>query len=137
MWKFDKEKIGYVKTEDFHGALQLALDIKKEEASLILHTSVPFVGRCGSVAYRRWLADFCQTPRVDWQSYLNMNLLATGSREISLQHAEQGVKYMAATQSETLAQEKKKKKMLIAPLEDSSSNSTTQYPSVNFRRNRY
>jgi len=86
-WDFDKEKLGYVKTDDFHRALQIALGINKDQASLIL-SAIPFEGKCGSIAYRRWLAEFCRSPRVDWQSYLNMNLLANGSRELDMKHAE-------------------------------------------------
>ena len=45
MWKFDKEKIGYVKTDDFHGALQIALDIKKVQSTRLL-CFVPYSITC-------------------------------------------------------------------------------------------
>merc|ERR1719183_3468908 len=80
--------MGYVGTDEFRRTCQMTLQVGREQADLLLE-SVPFQGNCGSVAYRRWLAEFCRSPRVGWQSYLNMNLMATGSRELDLQHAEQ------------------------------------------------
>ena len=99
LWGFDQQKLGYVKTDDFHQCLQIALDISKEAASLVI-SQIPFEGKSGHIAYRRWVADFSRTPEVDWQSYLNTNLLAQGRRELDMQHATQAAIHQAKIQYE-------------------------------------
>jgi len=99
LWDYDKEKIGYVKTDDFHQCLQLALGITKQQASLLV-SSIPLQGDCGSIAYRRWIAEFSRSPRVGWQSYLNVTLLASGSREVDMQHADKAVTLKAKIETE-------------------------------------
>jgi len=97
LWGFDKQKLGYVSTDDFHRCLQISLDISKQSASLVIK-QIPFEGKSGSIAYRRWVSDFCRSPSIDWQSYLNMNLLAEGRRELDMQHAQQAMIHQAKIQ---------------------------------------
>jgi len=110
-WSFDKEKLGYVGTSDFHRALQICLGINKEQASLLL-SAIPFEGKSGSIAYRRWIAEFCRSPKIGWQSYLNMNLLATGSRELDIQHAEKATNIRAKMEATCDQQDRLHKQML-------------------------
>lgn len=99
LWPYDKEKMGYVKTDDFHYVLQSSLQITKEQASLLLG-AIPFEGKSGFIAYRRWMAEFVRSPRIGWQNYLNMNLLASGSRELDMDHASRAAAIRAKMEKE-------------------------------------
>ena len=48
----DREKIGYISTDEFQLTLQASLNISKEQAALLVN-AIPLKGECGSVAYRR------------------------------------------------------------------------------------
>ena len=78
---------------EFEQACRLCLDC----AGRIVVTGM---GKSGHIAYRRWVADFSRTPEVDWQSYLNTNLLAQGRRELDMQHATQAAIHQAKIQYE-------------------------------------
>ena len=111
MWTFDKEKIGYVSVIDFEKALRLSLNCSHADAELLLQ-SVPQEGRSGSVDYRRWLTEFCRNPRVDWQGYNNVSLLAQGLRHVDLEHAGKAVKHQALTQHEIKMQAMEQERLL-------------------------
>jgi len=96
-WSYDQQKLGYVTTVDFEAALRLALQVTSAQAQLLLDT-VPFKGRSGSVDYRRWVAEFCRSPDVNWQAYGNVTLLAQSTRELDMEHAEHAAKAKALTQ---------------------------------------
>ena len=84
----DHESIGYVSVADFYKALQLALGCSTSEAKLVVQ-NIPLCGNSGYIDYRRWLSEFSEDPRMDWQAYLNVALLATGNRELQLRNVRQ------------------------------------------------
>ena len=96
-WSFDREKLGHITVDDFEQALRVALQISHAQAQLLLET-VPFKGRSGWIDYRRWIAEFCRSPEVNWQAYGNVSLLAQSSRELDMEHAEHAAKAKALTQ---------------------------------------
>jgi len=111
MWSFDIQKIGYVTVADFQQALRLALSCSMTEADILLNT-VPQEGRCGSIDYRRWLTEFCRSPRVDWQGYNNVSLLAQGLRHVDLEHAGKAIQAKALTEHELRLQAMDQERLL-------------------------
>ena len=83
--QLDREAIGYVTVADFYRALQVALECSNSDAKLVVK-NIPLQGGSGYIDYRRWLAEFTNDPRIDWQSYLNVALLATGTHELRLRN---------------------------------------------------
>eukprot|EP00656_Telonema_subtile_P035412 TRINITY_DN39392_c0_g1_i1.p1 TRINITY_DN39392_c0_g1~~TRINITY_DN39392_c0_g1_i1.p1 ORF type:complete len:341 (-),score=82.07 TRINITY_DN39392_c0_g1_i1:156-1178(-) len=94
LWEFnqlDTGAVGTISVVDFHRAVQLGLGCSSSDAKLLV-ANIPFAAGCGYVDYRRWLVEFCADPRIDWQAYLNVSLLATGEREVQLSKAEQSAR---------------------------------------------
>merc|ERR1711934_83315 len=87
----DKEALGYVSVADFHRALQLALEVNSSDAKLIVR-NIPLKAQAGWVDSRRWLTAFIKDPRIEFESYMNISLLSSGTRESELRTAEAAIR---------------------------------------------
>eukprot|EP00658_Telonema_sp_P-2_P065274 TRINITY_DN54557_c0_g1_i1.p1 TRINITY_DN54557_c0_g1~~TRINITY_DN54557_c0_g1_i1.p1 ORF type:complete len:237 (-),score=62.60 TRINITY_DN54557_c0_g1_i1:441-1151(-) len=83
----DTGAVGHVSVGDFHAALQLGTGCSSSDAKLVV-ANIPLAAGSGWIDYRRWLVEFCKDPRIDWQAYLSVDLLATGTHQIESQQSE-------------------------------------------------
>ena len=58
------------------------------------------------------MAEFVRSPRIGWQNYLNMNLLASGSRELDMDHASRAAAIRAKMEKESREHIQQQEKML-------------------------